>query len=212
MIPVVVLGSGGHAAVVIEILEAMGGYEIAGLLWEDDRPDRAVLGHPVIGDEGSWPEIAGRGIRHAAIGIGGWDDNAQRRALFERALSAGFEPVTAIHPAASISSSATVGAGSTVCAGVVVGTGASIGDDVILAVGATVEHAARIGDHALVSNGAHVGAGAVVGDEALVAIGAVVAGRTTVGERSVVAAGAVVVDDVAPETRVRGVPARPFAG
>jgi len=206
--PVVVLGSGGHAAVVIEILEAMGGYEIAGLLWDDDRPGHMVLGHRVIGGEADWTHALERGVAHAAVGLGGWTDNAARRDLFLRARAAGFQVVTPIHPDASVSPSAAVGPGSTVCAGVVVNTGAVIGDDVILAAGATVEHDARVGDHTLISNGAHIGAAATIGSGAVIAIGAVVAGRVTVGADALVSAGAVVVDDVAPGVTVRGVPAR----
>lgn len=212
MTPIVVLGSGGHAAVVVEAIEAIGGYEISGLVWPDDRPGREIAGYRVIGDEGSWPDLIGAGIRHAAIGIGGWDGNAERRRLFARATAAGFEIVTIVHPAASISPSASVAAGSTICSGVILNTRVSVGRNVVIAVGATVEHDASIGDHALVSNGAHIGARAVVGEEALVAIGAVVAGRVTIGAGAVVAAGAVAVDDVPAGVQVRGVPARPVKG
>jgi UDP-perosamine 4-acetyltransferase len=206
---VVILGTGSHAKVVVDIIEAMGRYEIVGLLWHDTDPSRLVRGYPIIGNETDWPRLLEQGIRHAAIGLGGWTDNRDRRELYTRALKAGFEIVTAQHPSAVVSQSASIGRGSTLCAGSVVNTEVAIGVNSILAIGAMVEHEAHIGDHVLLSNGVNVGGRAAVQDGALIATGATIVGGVTIGAGALVAAGAVVVSDVEPGARVFGAPARP---
>ena len=47
--PVLVVGAGGHAKVVIELIQAEGCYRIAGLIDADPTP-RTVMGLQVIGD------------------------------------------------------------------------------------------------------------------------------------------------------------------
>jgi serine O-acetyltransferase len=49
-----------------------------------------------------------------------------------------------------------------------------------------------------------------VGDDVVLGAHAVLLGNVTVGDRATVGANAVVTTDVAPDTRVAGVPARPI--
>ena len=56
----------------------------------------------------------------------------------------------------------------------------------------------------------HLGGAVSVGVQAEVGIGASVIQGVAIGERAVVGAGAVVIGDVAPDTTVVGVPARPI--
>lgn len=205
---VVVLGSGSHAKVVIDILEQLGGFEILGCVWPDTRKGHTVLGYPLIGDEALWPELVGRGVK-AAIGVGGWTDNQARRELYDAAVSAGFDLVSTIHPSTITSSGVEIGRAACIYPGVSLNTEARLGNDVIVVTGATIDHETTVGDHALVSAGVALGAQVTVEAGALLAIGSTVVSNVTIGANALVAAGAVVIDDVAPNTTVRGVPARP---
>ena len=76
--PLLIIGSGGHAKVVIDIVDAIGGYEIVGIVSDDDSPSRLVAGHRILSDFSGLPAFLDEGIRHVAIGIGGWTDNEKR--------------------------------------------------------------------------------------------------------------------------------------
>jgi UDP-perosamine 4-acetyltransferase len=204
-----VLGSGGHAGVVIDIVDAVGGYEIIGMASDDDDPSRIVAGRPILSDLDGMGRFRAEGIRHVAIGIGGWTDNEARRTVYEEAVGLGFDPVTLVHPSASVAPGAAVGRGSVICAGAILATGVKVGENSIVYHGATVDHETVIGDHVLISSGATVGGRVAVGDGSLIALGATVCTDVTVGPESLVGAGAVVIRDVAAGTRVFGVPARP---
>jgi UDP-perosamine 4-acetyltransferase len=206
---VVGVGAGGHAKVVVEILRAMGGYEVIGLL--DARRESwgtQILGVPVLGDDALLAEIYERGVRHAFIGLGTVKNSAPRVALYEKVRAMGFEIVRALHPQALISPSAQIGDGPTVMAGAVINADAHIGDDVIVNTGAIVEHDCTLGHHVHVATGARLAGAVSVGAGSHIGIGASVRQGVKIGSRSVVGAGAVVVHDVPDDVTVMGVPAR----
>ena len=209
MVPVIGLGAGGHARVVIKILRLMGTYELVGLL--DPKPelwDTQVLGAPVLGDDGILADLYRQGVYHAFIGLGGTGDNRPRKQLYERALREAFQPVQAIHSKAVVSASAQIGKGLTVMAGAVINAAAIVGDNVIINTGAIVEHDCIVGDHAHIATGARLASTVRVGQGAHIGAGATVRQSITIGEGAIVGAGAVVVKDVDPWTVVVGVPAR----
>jgi UDP-perosamine 4-acetyltransferase len=205
----VVLGNGGHAKVVIEILEAMNRFEILGCCSSDPNPPKTVAGYPFLGDFAVLRELACDGVHEAAVGIGGWTDNVRREAVFLLAKEMGYRLVKAVHPSAVVAPNVHIGDGSIIGAAAIVMTEASIGDNVIVSSGAFVGHETVVGDHVLLSGAAKIGANATIMEHAVIAFGATVLSRVTVGRNALVAAGAVAVKDVPDNTRVFGIPARP---
>ena len=211
MVPVVGLGAGGHAKVVIEILRVCGEYEVVGLLDpQEDLWGTEVLGVSVRGDDSMLRGLYTDGVRHAFIGLGGLGCTAARRRLYGTAQQEMFEVVAAIHPDAVVSRSARIGHGPTVMAGAVVNADATLGANVIINTGAIVEHDCVIEDHVHIATGARLAGNVRVGEGAHVGLGASVRQSISVGAGAVIGAGAVVVKDVQPNTVVAGVPARPL--
>jgi sugar O-acyltransferase (sialic acid O-acetyltransferase NeuD family) len=207
---VLILGAGGHAQVVADILMQArdAGAQASPIGYLDDQPalhGQTRLGLPILG------RIADLSlIPHDAliIGIG---ENCIRRQLFDRLARQGESFAVARHPSAVIAPNVAIGAGAVICAGVVVGPGAAIGANAILNTACTVDHHNTIGDHAHIAPGAHLGGDVQIGRGALVGIGAVVMPQRQVGEWSVVGAAALVHADVHDRTVVIGVPARAVA-
>jgi cyclase len=205
---VVGLGAGGHASVVIETLRLMGGFDVAALL--DRRVElhgRRVAEVEVVGGDEMLTALAGQGIRHAFVGVGGVETAGVRARLYRHLTASGFEVVTARHPSAIVSGSARVGAGATIMAGAVVNAAAVIGANVIVNTAAVVEHDCVLGDHVHIASGATLAGGVRVGDGALVGLGACVRQGLSIGRGAIVGAGAVVVADVADGVVVVGSPA-----
>ena len=203
------VGAGGHAKAVLDVVAALGGYQVVGLL--DARTEifgTTVGGAVVLGDDSLLAQHYDEGVRHAFIGLGGAGDTQPRRRLYDLALAEGFEIVTLVHPSAVVSASASVGTGATVLPLAVVQAACTLGEDVIVNTGAVVEHDCRIGSHVHVASNATLASGVVVGDGVHVGAGATVRQGITVGSAALVGAGAVVVNDVEPATVVAGVPAR----
>lgn len=207
----VILGGGGHAAVVIDTLLASQQVCPYGIL--DPNPSRwgkDILGVPIRGGDDRLPELIQEGVTCFVVGLGGVGNNEPRQRLFEMGLAASLVPFTVLHPTAVCSQWARAGEGSVCLAGAVVNARAILGRNVIVNTGAIVEHDCVVEDHAHLATGVKIAGNVRIGQGAHVGIGATIRQGLTIGDGAVVGAGAVVVKDVAPWSVVVGVPARPI--
>jgi len=204
---IVVIGGGGHAKVVMEVLLAAG-WEVAGYTDAGGRPGDVFGRIAWLGDDGALPAVRAEGVGHAIVALG---DNALRGRLADRAVALGFTLGNAIHPSAQISPSVTLGQGIAVMAQAAVNAATVLGDNCIVNTGATVDHDNRIGRTVHIAPGCHLAGYVTVGDGALIGVGSVVGrGRPlAIGGGAVVGAGSVVFTDVPPLATVAGNPARP---
>lgn len=203
---IVVYGAGGHAKVVLDILEREGRYQIVGLIDDDPcREGEEVFGYRILGAGEALEGLRSSGVEGAIIAIG---DNETRGQLARRAEALGLRLVTALHPAARISRGVEIGAGSAVMAGTVINADTVIGENVIINTSATVDHDCQLGPCIHLSPGVHVAGGVRIGHHAHLGIGAVVLPGLSIGHHAIIAAGAVVNRDVPPGVVAAGVPAR----
>lgn len=204
----IVFGAGGHAKVVIDIIEQQGRYDIAGLLDDDPRhAHKRFFGYPVLGTRADLPALLSAQLRHAIVTIG---DNASRAAVAAHLAAQGWRFASAIHPRAYIGRGVEIGLGCVVMAGCVVNADASLGAHVIVNTGATVDHDCRIADAVHIAPGCHLCGGVSIGSGSLLGAGASVTPGVNIGRNAIIGAGSTVIRNVADETRVSGSPARPL--
>jgi sugar O-acyltransferase (sialic acid O-acetyltransferase NeuD family) len=198
--PIHVIGAGGHAKVVIDILRSRNWGEID--LYDDDESKHGMLtnGAPVQGPIAAASRLSSRDSAHLAIGA-----NSERARLAQELM---FRWSSAIHPQAWISPSALVAEGAMVGAFAAIQVEAKVADHVIVNTGAIVEHEVEIGPFAHIAPGAKLGGGAKVGEGTLVGIGACILPNVRIGKWCRIGAGAVVLSDVADNSTVTGIPGR----
>lgn len=184
----VLIGAGGHARAVTDVIELEDRFRILGFLDTKLPPDTLVLGYPVLGGDDLIAEYAKKGIA-MLITIGQIKSPAPRIGAFEQIVEAGGELPRIISPRAHVSAHATIGAGTVVMHNVVLGPSASVARNCILNTGAIVEHDVKIGNHCHISTGAIVNGGAIIGDEVFVGSGSVVREYVSVARGTVVPAG-----------------------
>ncbi len=204
---VLIIGAGGHAQVVADILmrahEAGGPLEPVGYL--DDNPSlygQNLMGLPVLGSLTVLAQVSHDAL---VVGIG---DNSVRQSLFEWLQQQGERFIVARHPSAVIAPDVRIGPGSMICAGSVVNPGSIVEANVILNTGCTVDHHNHIGRHVHIAPGSHLGGEVTIGEGTLIGIGATVMPRRRIGAWSVVGASALVHEDLPDRVTVVGVPAR----
>ena len=202
--PVVILGAGGHARVLLEALRALG-TPVAGFVAPTSEGSR--LGDvPWLGDDSALAKLGGD--VEIVNGVGSAGSATRRAAAYAAAAAAGARFRTIVHPGARVDPSAHIGDGAQILVGSIVGVSARVGKDAIVNTGAIVEHDSVVGPHSHVASGALLAGDVTIGDSTHVGLGARVIQGVTVGSSCVVGAGAVVIDDVPDGATAVGVPAR----
>ena len=203
---IIVIGAGGHAKVVIDILfeSDFGGY-IAGAI--DNTPTtvgKALGKTKIIGDDSILSTLLPAEYQFI-VAIG---DNKVRSTLFKTWKGSGFSAMSGIHPKSTISDSVAIGEGTAIMAGAVINCDSVIGDNVIINTNATVDHDVKIGSHAHIAPGSHLAGRISVGEGAFIGTGATILPGIEIGSRAIVGAGSTVTRDVLPNRTVWGVPAK----
>ncbi|MFA5171088.1 MAG: acetyltransferase [Sulfuriferula sp.] len=202
---VVVLGGGGHAKVVIEILRAAG-YQVNYCVGGEDSP-ATCLDVPVLQGDEQLIKLreAGNSLLFPAIG-----SNRIRERATAHAVTLGFELVNAISPFAIISPSVVLGKGIAIMSGAIINAESHIEDLAIINTGATVDHDCRIGFCAHIAPQCALAGNVTVGQRAFLGISTTVIPDITIGDNTMIGAGGVVISDIPSSTTALGHPARIF--
>jgi sugar O-acyltransferase (sialic acid O-acetyltransferase NeuD family) len=209
MSKVVIIGAGGHAREVLDILLICqaSGQEIELLGFVDENPDnrgQTLDGFPVLGNF-RWFEGVDRSEIEVICAVG---MPLVCHKLARQAQALGLRFASAISPRACISPNTRIGQGVMIFPHAIVSTGAVIGDHVILNVAVTVSHDTVVGDFCNINPGVHLAGNVTVGEGCYVGMGTSIIQGVTIGPWSIVGAGAVVVRDVPANVTAVGVPAR----
>jgi len=199
----ILIGGGGHAAVVAEAALSLGDRPILGVVDDQTTPLTEQLGHL-----GGLDSLGGLLEEHAAHWLLTIGDVPTRRRVLGHLGNPSMTSSPVSHPGATASVSATLGPGVFLGASAIVQARARIGAHAILNTGAIVEHDCVIGENTHVAPGAVLGGNVTVGNDTLIGLGARVKPGVTIGSGVTVGVGAVVTQDVPDGQTVVGVPAR----
>ncbi|MEW6530653.1 MAG: acetyltransferase [Thermodesulfobacteriota bacterium] len=204
-------GAGGHAKVVISVIEEEGLYEPALLADDDPRLNsRRVHGYPVVsGREELLRAARSQGITKGIVAIG---DNRHRPLVARWLREQGFQLVRAVHPTAYVARRVAIGDGSVIMAGVVINPDTSIGACAIINTSATVDHDCTVADGVHIAPGCRICGGVTIGQGAFIGAGATVVPGRAIGRNAVVGAGSVVIKDIGDDVRAAGNPCRLLDG
>lgn len=191
---VVILGAGGHAKVVAEIVNKMGD-NVVGFLDDDEniQGNEIYLGKKVLG---KISDIDKYNDSYVIFGIG---SNRVRKMISERY---NLKWYTAIHPSAVIANDIKIGEGTVVMPGVVINPGTRIGKHCIINTSSSLDHDNDIGDFVHISPGAHLAGTVVVKENCWICTGVSIINNITINRNNVIGAGSLVLNDIKEENGV----------
>jgi sugar O-acyltransferase (sialic acid O-acetyltransferase NeuD family) len=200
-LPVLVLGGGGHARVLVEVLRASG-RTIIGIADPALAPGSlgpgglSVLGGKDVIDKFEPHDIA------VVNGVGSTDSMAMRDETYRRISARGFGFIGVVHTSAIVSPSAQLGDGVQLMAGAIIQCNTVIGANSIINTGACVDHDCRIGESVHIAPGATLSGSVTVGDRTHIGTAAAVIQGISIGCDCLVAAGAVVYRNLSDTERL----------
>lgn len=198
-IDIALIGSGGHAKVVIATARAAGLNVTA--VYDDDtaRIGKTVLDAPIVGPVAELVENP----RPAVIAIG---SNGVRQRLSSE-LELPWR--TVVHPSAVVHESVSLGDGTVVFANVVVQPDTRIGAHAILNTACSVDHDCAIGDWVHIAPGVRLCGTVTVGPGTLLGVGSAAIPGVSIGSWCTIGGGATVVRDLPDGCVALGTPATP---
>jgi sugar O-acyltransferase (sialic acid O-acetyltransferase NeuD family) len=209
---IVIIGSSGHAKVIVDIVQREGKYGIAGLVDRHREVGEETLGYRVLGKEEDLPQLVGaRSLKGAIVAIG---DNFVRSRVAARVqqLCPDLPFVRAIHPAASLGAEVSIGEGTVIMAGVSINPCSSVGRFCILNTRSSLDHDSTMEDFASLAPGVTTGGNCRIGECSAIGIGAVLVHGVQVGAHSVIGAASLVMKPVESFVVAYGSPAKTIRG
>ncbi|APJ04562.1 acetyltransferase [Silvanigrella aquatica] len=203
-LPVVIIGAGGHAKVVVDTLQAMQ-CEILG--YTNITSEKPLLNIKYLGSDDFIINQNPKNIL-LVIGFGSVKFALERQKTFEKWKSLGFSFKSLIHPSAIISQYAKLGEGVQVLMGSLIQACATIKDNCIINTGASVDHDCFIDSHCHIAPRVTLSGGVTISSNCHIGTGAVVIQNIIIENNVTVGAGAVVIKNVSSNSVVYGIPAK----
>jgi len=206
-LPIIVIGAGGHAKVVIDTLLSLS-KEIIGMTDPSaELNNRYIFNVPVIGTEDVICKYATDEIQ-LVIGFGSVRSTSPRKKTYLYYKKLGYSFADVIHPSVIIASEVQLGEGIQLMAGSIIQPCCKIGNNTIINTGATIDHDCYIGDHVHIAPGVTLSGSVIIGEGTHIGTGTKVIEKINIGRDCLIAAGSLVITNIDDCVTVMGVPAK----
>lgn len=209
---IIVIGSSGHAKVVIDSIEKENKYEIIGLLDRFKDVGSDSFGYKILGKEEDLQKlIKVYKIEGGIIAIG---DNFIRYTVYDKIIQdiPKFNFIKVIHPSAQIARNVLIGKGTVILANTTISSDATVGDFCIINNNSSLDHDSKMLDYSSLAPGSYIGGNVKIGLFTAISLGAKVINGMTIGDNTIIGAGATVVKSIPRCVVAYGTPAKVIRG
>ncbi len=202
--PIIMIGNGGHAAVLTEILLQQN-RKIMGFTAPDGGNNR--FGLPYLGPDEFIYTIKANDI-DLVLGIGTVDNSSKRSEMFTLFKQRGYTFASVFHESAIISPHAKLGEGLQILENVVIQPFADIADNTIINTSSIISHDCRIGSHCHIAPGAVLSGNVKIGNMTHIGTGSTIIQNVRIGKNVLIGAGSLVLKSISDNSKAFGSPAK----
>jgi len=202
--PIIMIGNGGHASVLVETLIAQQ-RELKG--YTSPQEEKSFLNLSYLGTDDIITTYDSNEVE-LVLGLGTIGVSTVRKLIFEQFIAIGYTFSNVIHPTAIVASSVQVGHGIQIMAGAILQTNVSIADNTIINTGSIIDHDGVIGSHIHLAPRVTLSGGVRIGDSCHIGTGTSIIQGITIGDETMIGAGSVVVKNIGDRKTAYGVPAK----
>ena len=205
---IIVIGSSGHAKVVIDCIEKQNKHEIVGLLDRFKEVGTSSFGYKIIGKEEDLPTlIKVYKIEGGIIAIG---DNFIRYTVYNKILQniPQFNFIKVIHPSAQIARNVIIGIGTVILANTTISSEATIGNFCIINNNSSLDHDSKMLNYSSLAPGSSIGGNVKIGLFTAVSLGVKIIHKIIIGKHTVIGTGSTVIKNIPEYVVAYGTPAK----
>ncbi|MCX7870445.1 MAG: NeuD/PglB/VioB family sugar acetyltransferase [bacterium] len=189
---IILIGSGGHCRSIIDIIELVGEYKIAGIVDLEERLGQSVLGYKVIATLEDLEKLR-KHYEYVFIAIGQVKpDPIIRINIYNKIKNLNYKVPIIISPRAYVSKHSIIEEGTVVMHDAFINSNVKVGKNCIINTKAIIEHDCIIGDFCHISTGAIVNGGVVVGNGCFIGSNATVVHNIKIPDNSFIKAASLV--------------------
>lgn len=206
MLPLILVGGGGHCLSVVEAAESSG-MLIHGILdVPSDLGKELLPSRKVVGCDDDIPKLSNYFDFVNTIGF--VSNPALRLKIAEKLNKSSCKLATIVASTANVSRYAKIGRGTVVLHHANINACANIGENCIINTSANIEHSVVIGDFTHVSTGAMINGDCKIGKRCFIGSGSVIANGIHICDDVIIGCGTVVIKDITESGTYVGNPAR----
>ena len=205
---IVIVGSSGHAKVIIDIVECQKQFNILGLLDDYKCINETVLGYNILGkvaDAVKFNQENKNLFFFVAIGDN-WIRHLMVEKLKQKIINIRFANI--IHPTAQIGKNTSLGQGIALMANTVVNSNCEIGNHVFLNTKSSADHDNILKDFSSLGPNTTLGGNVILNEFSAISISATVKEKITIGKHSVIGAGSLLLINCPDFSIMYGSPAK----
>ncbi|MGL4864541.1 MAG: acetyltransferase [Cetobacterium sp.] len=205
---IIVIGAGGHAKVIIDIILQRkkilnDNLVIKGILDDSfkENEEKNIFGIPIVGKINKILELPSDIYYIIAIG-----NNGIRKKIAQNYEKVKY--ITLIHPKAVIAENVSINIGTVLMAGSIINSYTKIGKHCIINTGSIIEHDNIIEDYVHISPNVTLCGGVSIGEKSWIGAGATLIQGIKIEEKCIVGAGSVIIRNIKKMSKVIGIPGK----
>lgn len=205
---VLIFGIGGHAKVIVDIIEKQGKYNITGFINKNFEKNKFEMGYEVLGDELSLKQIIPKyEIYGGVIGIG---DNSIRASVKDKIhkLIPNFKFVNCIHPNSTLGKDVILGEGNVLMAGTIINSSSKINNHCILNTNSSIDHDCLMSNYSSIAPNVTVGGNVQIGEYSAIGVGSSIFHNVIIGDNCIIGGGSLVCNDTVKDSVYYGSPSK----
>tara|TARA_Y100000589_G_scaffold329009_1_gene374497 strand:+ start:33169 stop:33771 length:603 start_codon:yes stop_codon:yes gene_type:complete len=183
-----IIGCGGHARSVIDVINENAEWQIKGLIGLKEEVGKSVMDYPIIGDDLYLSKLR-KNFDNVFLAIGKIGLDNRREKILKKLEFLDFTFPSVISKYSIISRYSVIGEGTFIGHNVVVNVNAKIGKNCILNTRSIVEHDSVIGENCHLSTGAIINGGVKIGHNSFIGSNSVIRENLTIPANTIISSG-----------------------
>jgi sugar O-acyltransferase (sialic acid O-acetyltransferase NeuD family) len=185
-----VIGSGGHAASCVDLIESTEKFEIVGIISNKKKCNKFLNKYKIIENNNDYKKIF-KICKNIVIGISFYKKLSLRSKMFDDLKKIGFNLPVICSPRSYISLGVKINEGTQIFHGVTVNKNVNIGSNCIINSHTLVEHDVRIDRNSQVSTGVIINGGCIIKENSFIGSGSIIRENIIIKKQSFIKMGTI---------------------